>query len=99
MQSSNYILLEKDSLFRNEGRLVKLGRTFYVSLTVHLSISLDSDQLDAHLLYFTIRQCNTTILDMFRALHMLILRRFKLYLYSIWYRLVNQWSSSAPDDH
>ena len=27
---------------------------FYVSLTVHLSISLDNDQLDAHLLYFTI---------------------------------------------
>ena len=28
---------------------------FYVLLTVHLSISLDNDQLDAHLLYFTIR--------------------------------------------
>jgi len=27
---------------------------FYVLLTVHLSISLDIDQLDAHLLYFTI---------------------------------------------
>ena len=29
--------------------------TFYVLLTVHLSILLDNDQLDAHLLYFTIR--------------------------------------------
>ena len=28
---------------------------FYVLLTVHLSIFLDSDQLDAQLLYFTIR--------------------------------------------
>ena len=28
---------------------------FYVLLTVHLSISLDNDQLDTHLLYFTIR--------------------------------------------
>jgi len=28
---------------------------FYVLLTVHLSIILDNDQLDAHLLYFTIR--------------------------------------------
>jgi hypothetical protein len=28
---------------------------FYVLLTVHLSISLDSDQLDTHLLYFIIR--------------------------------------------
>jgi len=27
---------------------------FYVLLTVHLSISLDNDRLDAHLLYFTI---------------------------------------------
>ena len=28
---------------------------FYVLLTVHLSITLDNDQLDTHLLYFTIR--------------------------------------------
>ena len=28
---------------------------FYVLLTVHLSIRLDNDQLDTHLLYFTIR--------------------------------------------
>ena len=29
-------------------------RSFYVMLTVHLSIILDNDQLDTHLLYFTI---------------------------------------------
>ena len=28
---------------------------FYVLLTVHLSISLENDQLDTQLLYFTIR--------------------------------------------
>ena len=28
---------------------------FYVLLTVHLIIILDNDQLDTHLLYFTIR--------------------------------------------
>ena len=31
------------------------GIFFYVLLTVHLSISLDIDQRDAHLVYFTIR--------------------------------------------
>ena len=33
---------------------------FYVLLTVHLSISLDNDQLDAHFLYFTIRPLHTS---------------------------------------
>ena len=36
-------------------------------LTVHLSIILDNDQLDTHLLYFTIRFIR--ILYMFRALY------------------------------
>ena len=39
---------------------------FYVLLTMPLIISFDNDQLDAHLLYFTYV---TTILYMFRALH------------------------------
>jgi len=30
-------------------------REFYVLLTVHPCIILDNDQLDTHLLYFTIR--------------------------------------------
>ena len=33
---------------------------FYVLFTVHLSISLDNDQLDAHLLYFTIRPLHSS---------------------------------------
>jgi len=42
---------------------------FYVLLTVHLSMILDNDQHDAHLLYFTILPYSTrTILYMFRAL-------------------------------
>jgi len=35
--------------------VLKISLIFYVLLTVHLSISLDNDQLDGHLLYFTIR--------------------------------------------
>jgi hypothetical protein len=38
-----------------ELRILRLLRTnFYVLLTVHLSVILDNDQLDTHLLYFTI---------------------------------------------
>jgi len=45
---------------------------FYVLFTVHLSISLDNDQLDAHLLYFTMRLlCSSTCFK----LYMLIIRR------------------------
>jgi len=54
---------------------LRILRNFYVFLTVHLGISLDNDQPDANFLYFTICQYNTTFLYMFRALHMLILRR------------------------
>jgi len=41
-------------------------------LTVHLSISLDSDQLDAHLLYSTIRLLHSS--TCFKH-YMLIIRR------------------------
>ena len=37
-----------------EERLTKPG-SFYVLLTVHLTIILDNDKLDTQLLYFTIR--------------------------------------------
>ena len=50
----------------------KLPRNFYVLLTVYLSISLDSDQLDAHLLYFKIRPLQSS--TCFEH-HMLIIRR------------------------
>jgi len=78
---------------------------------VHLSIILDNDQLDAHLLYFTIHLF--TILYMFRALYAHH-QEDELYLCSIWYRPLSQWSSGAqvgrellrsslptcaPDDH
>jgi len=33
---------------------------FYVLLTVYLSIILDNDQLDAHLLYFTKRPLHSS---------------------------------------
>ena len=49
---------------------------FCVLLTVHLSISLDNDQLDAHLLYFTIRPLQSS--TCFEH-HMLIIRRFEVY--------------------
>jgi len=35
--------------------------SFYILLTVHLSIGLDNDQLDAHLLYFTIHPLQSSI--------------------------------------
>ena len=49
---------------------------FLFLLTLRLSISLDNNQLDAHLLYFTIRplQSSTCFED-----YMLIIRRFELY--------------------
>ena len=45
---------------------------FYVLLTVHLSITLDNDQLDAHLIYFTIRPLQSSV--SFEH-YMLIIRR------------------------
>ena len=52
----------------------QLTTNIYVLLTVHLSISLDNDQLDTLLLYFTIRplQSSTWIEN-----YMLIIRRLK----------------------
>jgi len=44
----------------------------FVLLTAHLSIILDSDQLDAHLLYFTIRPLQSSICF---EHYMLIIRR------------------------
>ena len=76
-QHSAHVVIWEHWCAQSHGIFFKtLWEYFYVLLTVHLSISLHNDQLDAHLLYFTISQYNTTILYMFRALHMLILRRF-----------------------
>ena len=50
-----------------------LGMVFlYVLLTVHLSIILDNDQLDTHLLYFTIRLLQPST---YFERYMLIIRR------------------------
>jgi hypothetical protein len=43
------ILLPADSLVHFDTK-----KKFYALLTVHLSMSLDNDQLDAHLLYFIV---------------------------------------------
>ena len=45
---------------------------FYVVLTVHLSLSFDNDQRDAHFLYFTIRPLQSS--TCFKH-YMLIIRR------------------------
>ena len=47
---------------------------FYVLLTVHLGIILDNDQLDAHLLYFTIYLLHSS--TCFEH-YMLIIRKLK----------------------
>ena len=49
-----------------------IGLRFYVLLTLHLSTSLDNDQLDTHLLYFTVRLLRSS--TCFEH-HMLIVRR------------------------
>ena len=46
--------------------------SYYVLLTVHLGISLDNGQLDAHFLYFTIRPLQSS--TCFKH-YMLIIRR------------------------
>jgi len=75
-------LLRRVMARRTGSSFAPLWHTFFfwhflnVLLTVHLGVSLHNDQLDAHFLYFTICQCNTTFLYVFRALHMLILRKF-----------------------
>ena len=56
-------------------RSIKYGYVyvyFYVLLTVHLNISLDNGQLDAHFLYFTIRPLQSS--TCFEH-YMLIIRR------------------------
>ena len=47
---------------------------FYIFLTVHLSISLHNDQLDAHLHYFTIRPLHSS--TCFEH-YMFVIRRLK----------------------
>jgi len=46
------LVLQKSGNFFTSSATISF---FYVLLTVHLYIILDNDQLDTHLLYFTIR--------------------------------------------
>jgi len=67
---------------------------FDILLTVHLSIILVTDQLNAQILFY-----NKFIkfLYMFRALcahH----QEVKIVLYSIWYHHTCRWPSRAPDE-
>ena len=63
-----------------------------VLLTAHLSISLDNDQLDAHLLYFTIRPLqSSTCFD----LYMLIIRRLNYIDAASGIVTLSQWPSGA----
>jgi len=74
----------------------QLSSYFYVLLTVHLSISLDNDQLDAHLLYFTIRLLqSSTCLEHY----MLIIRTLNCIDAASGIFAVCQWPSGEPDDH
>jgi len=64
-----------------------------VLLTVHLSIFISvTDQLDAQNFCFTISFISC--LYMFRA-HVLIIRRIKITLHSLWYRHSCRWPSRA----
>ena len=79
--------------------VTKLAMFLYVLLTVHLSISLDNDQLDAHLLYFTTRPLQSS--TCFEH-YMLIIRRLNCtdaasgIVFSVSDRPVH---SCAPDGH
>jgi len=79
---------------------------FYVLLTVHLSIVLDNDQLDEHLLYFKIRLLlSSTCFEHY----MLIIRRLKCTDAASGIVTLIQWpsgaqverklSTCAPDGH
>ena len=65
---------------------------FYVLLTVHISISLDNDQLDAHLLYFTIRPLQSS--TCFEH-YMLIIRRLNCIDEASGIVTLSKWPSGA----
>ena len=60
-QSSNNTIHSKQQTTKLETIKEQITRLFfYVLLTVHLSTSLDNDQLDTHLLHFTIRPLHSS---------------------------------------
>jgi len=58
------------------------GAYFYVLLTVHLSITLANDQLDAQILIHLLQSSTCTCFEQYLA-HP---QEVRLYLCSIWYR-------------
>jgi len=71
---------------------INLYCSFYVLLTVHLSIILDNDQLDTHLLYFTIRLLKSpTCFEHY----MLIIRRLNCIDTASGIVTLSQWPSGA----
>ena len=67
---------------------------FYVLLTVHLSTILDNDQLDTHLLYFTIHYLqSSTCFEHYT----LIIRRLNCNDATSGIVTLSQWPSGAPD--
>jgi hypothetical protein len=56
VSSNDWIIINNEMGVRCNKPAVAYFKVFFVYLlTVHLSIILDNDQLDTHLLYFTIR--------------------------------------------
>jgi len=74
----------------------KAAKGFYVLLTAHLIISLDSDQLDAHLLYFTIRPLQSATCF---GHYMLIIRKLTFIDAASDIVTLSQWPSGATDGH
>ena len=62
----------------------------YVLLTVHLSIILNNDQLDTHLLYFTIRLSSTSLEH-----YVLIIRRLNCIDAASGIVTLSKWPSGA----
>jgi len=65
-------------------------------LNVHLSISLDNDQLHSHLLYFTIRPLQSS--TCFEH-YMLIIRKLNCIDAASGIVTLSQWPSGAQDGH
>ena len=77
---------------RIETFFYNLSCEIFVLLTVHLSISLDNDQPDAHLLYFTIRPLQSS--TCFEH-YMLIIRRLNFFDAASGIVALSKWPSGA----
>ena len=87
---------QRDSSTLNENLPCLMLSNFYILLTVHLSISFDNDQFNAHLLYFTIRPLQSS--KCFKS-YMLIIRRMNCIDPASGIVTVSKWPSGAPAGH